>query len=203
MAIINSHNLSLEINFMEFDDNGWIQYEVLFKINGQNMINPDHLKTRAPYWNRRPNNGFKVNEDETDGLIPLLEQVLETDEPDYWQPIEPDITLAVYPDRLFPFLPSHRVLLYEKPELREARLRRIKRKEELKQLPDDWFQLICLIDTYNFAETKGYSGNGVALHLAAKRSDVQVFLQNLKQEYGEFQAKFKEKIDTYFNQGSD
>lgn len=60
----------------------------------------------------------------------LLKRVLKEDKADYWEPMEPDIVVAIYPEDYFPFLPSHHKLLYESDEHKAKREAREALKKE-------------------------------------------------------------------------
>lgn len=176
MARLSSENLTLEISFRNIEL-GWIQYDVLFLYEGKNLVNPDTLKGGSEYWDDRVENAFRVNEVERDTLIPILESVLRTNQPDYWEPIEPDMILAIYPDWVFPFVED---------------IQKVKSKgENLQKEPDvDYFTVIALIDEYNFSRSRYYTGDGLALIISCDRAQLTQFLSDLRNEYAEFCDKY-------------
>lgn len=103
MATLASDDLSLEIRYRDFQ-HGWIQYEVFFRWQGEIILNDAILKRQGEYLGVRGRGGVLANEDEKCCILPTLEKVLETNEPDYCETIEPDIVLAIYPEQYFPFL---------------------------------------------------------------------------------------------------
>ena len=115
MAILTSEELSLEIIYCGFEYD-WIQYEIYFRWQGEHVINDAILKRRGEYWGARPVGSLLANEHRECCILPVIKRVIETNEPDYCEPVEPDIILAIYPEQYFPFLPSHMQLVYERED---------------------------------------------------------------------------------------
>lgn len=190
MAILKSGNLSFEIVFSDYDSADWVQYQFYFRWDDEPLVRDDLLKKQGPYWGTRPKGAFLANEDEADGLIPLLRNALETGTADYWEPLEPDIIVAIYPGQYFPFLKHRWQVLRESEECAAEREEREKRKAEQPQQPDDLFSFIAMVDAYNFKEAEGYYGEGLSLHLVVERRELEKFVADLQQEYQEFCEKF-------------
>jgi hypothetical protein len=149
-----------------------------------------HLKRVNEHWSKRSYGAYKANEYRVDTLIPVIRNVLESNEPDYWQPLEPDIVLAIYPEIYFPFLPPKWELVSESEKISRMRETHQLVKDLAGQLPDDPFTVITLIDAYNFGDTSGYSGVGPALILHASRWQVKNFCDQLQGEYELFCAEY-------------
>lgn len=191
MAILKSGNLIFEFRFKEFDDCGWVQYEILFKWGDQPIINDSILKRYNEHWANRSFGAFKANDHREDSFIQILDKVLETNEPDYWEPIEPDVTIGIYPDMYFPFLESHLKLVWEKPEAKQKREERERGKSEAAgRLPDDPITLVIFVDQYNMEDCEPYSGEGPALIMVPTRKQLETFAKELKKEYMEFKNKY-------------
>jgi hypothetical protein len=121
-----------------------------------------------------------TNDYQKDFLIETIRDILQTNEPEYWEPLEPDATIAIYPSRFFPFLKSH---IIEK-ELGENEHDENESKEQNKgNQPDDIFTIITLIDSYTFKNNMAYSGEGISLHLIVTRKDLEKFVDELEKEY--------------------
>jgi hypothetical protein len=193
MAKLTSNHLTLEIRFREFDKAGWVQYEVFFLWQDQPLVNDALLKRGREYWNARSRGAFKANDYERDDLIATIEKVLETNQPEYWQPIEPDVTVALYPQMDFPFLESHwqRVEEGDENQQTEEDTERNRPIIEDDLPPDDWITLIAAVDTYNLKDSRGYSGEGLALIMCPTRQQLEEFCAELKREYQEFVEKYK------------
>ena len=190
MAKLSAESLTLEINFTGFVA-GDVQYEIGFLFEGESMINDALLKRWSDYWSSRRAGFFLARDYEKDYLIKTIEKVLETNEPEYWEPVDPDVIIAIYPDMHFPFLKLHREVIWMSLKMKEQVERREREKREMGKLPDDWITLICFIDAYNFRNTKAYYGSGIALHLTVERKDLEVFCLELKKEYAHFKEVFK------------
>jgi len=190
MALLKSDLLSLEINFVGFEY-GWVQYEIYFRWKNVPIINDNLLKGDGEYWGSRKTGSFLANEDDKDRLIDTISKVLETNEPEYWEPIDPDIIVAIYPEMYFPFLKSHYTLIDESENHKKKRQEREKLKKELGGLPDDSFTIIVFIDAYNFKNSDAYYGEGISLHLIVDRVILENFKSDLSKEYSEFKEKYK------------
>lgn len=224
MAKIRSGNLSLDIKFKRFEDE-WIAYEISFLWRDEIIVNDKILKKNR-WWEKRIHGTFLANDYEKDFLIETIKKTIETNKPEYWEPIEPDVKIAIYPEEYFPFLKSHWVPVEEVDEkiaqIREQLKEQIegqpnlsaekieeqlnileeKLEEQLKVKLDvpsedekldaskyELFTIIAFIDTYNFEDSKAYSGEGISLHLIVTRRDLERFVTDLEEEYSEFLGK--------------
>lgn len=190
MAILQSGNLSFDFRYTGFE-HSWLQYQFYFRWENENIVKDSVLKKWSEYWINRPDGAFLANEDQEDGLIPLIKKVLESDQADYWEPIEPDIIVAIYPENFFPFIPSHYKLIRESEKFREKREAREKLKKEKGNLPDDFYTIIIFVDAYNFKNSDAYYGQGLSLQMIVKRYELQDFLMNLESEYKELKQHSK------------
>lgn len=190
MAILQSGDLSFEFCFSGFED-GWVQYQFYFKWQGEPLIRDDLLKKWNEYWGNRPTGAFLANADEADSFVPFLQKVLSQDKAEYWEPIEPDIMVAIYQEGYFPFLPSHHKLLYESPESTARRKAREALKKEKGPLPDDSYTFMVFVDAYNLRGTGAYYGQGLTLQLITNREKLEKFTTCLEREYLEFKDRFQ------------
>lgn len=187
MAKLSSNNLTLEIRYKDFQA-GDVKYEIGFLWENESMINDALLKRWSDYWSSRSKGYFLAAEYEKDFLIATITKALQTDEPQYWRSLDPDVTFAIYPKKRIPFIKpnNERITHEEETELTQ--------KSKTKQL-DDWFTVIAFVDAYNFQNSDTYCDGGIALHMLVKRRDVEIFCATLKEEYAEFIQKFK--VDEY------
>lgn len=190
MALLQSGNLGFDFRYTGFEY-GWVQYQFFFLWKGEPVIRDEALKRWSDYWNNRHKSAFLANSDEIDGFLPFLKKLLESDEADYWEPIEPDIIIAIYPDDYFPFLKSHMTLIHESEESKRKREARRKLKEEKGKLADDLYTFIAFVDAYNFKEADAYYGQGLSLQMIVSRQDLEIFADDLEREYTEFKKAFK------------
>ena len=102
-------------------------------------------------------------------MIKTIKNVLKTCKSEYWEPLEPDAIIAIYPGKFFPFLK-----IEEEQE----------KWDECKQ-KDDLFTIITFIDSYNFKNSGAYSGEGISLHLTIERKDLEKFVTDLEIEYND------------------
>lgn len=190
MATLQSRDLSFEFCFSGFED-GWVQYQFYFKWQGEPLVRDDLLKKWGEYWGSRPSGALLANEDAGDGFAPFLRKVLSQDKADYWEPTEPDIMVAIYPDDFFPFLPSHHKLIYESPELQAERKARAALKKEKGQLSDDRYTFMVFVDAYNLKRAGFYYGQGLTLQMVVNREELETFATCLEREYLEFKERFQ------------
>lgn len=190
MAILKSGDLSFDFRYTGFEA-GWVQYQFFFCWKDDPVIKDSSLKRWNEYWNNRPASAFIANSYETDGFAPFLRKVLESDESDYWEPIEPDIIVALYVGHYFPFLKSHFTLRYECDDVKSKREARERLKKEQGKLPDDFYTFIVFVDAYNFKDADMYYGQGFSIQLLVQRQDLERFSDELEKEYAEFKQQFK------------
>lgn len=179
MAKLQSDNLILEVIFRPFEYE-WINYEIMFYRKDDIIINDNILKKAGEYWGKRPYGTFIANDYKGDHLIDTIRKVLDTNEPEYWEPLEPDAKIAIYPDEFFPFLKSHWALIDETDD--ETKQNESEKQEKGKDT-DDLFTVIIFIDSYQFKESIAYSGEGISLHMVVNREHLEKFVTDLKIEY--------------------
>lgn len=177
MAKLQSGDLNLEIVFNSFEAE-WIAYEIRFFWKDEIIVNDNILKRDGEWSSKRRYGTFLANDYEYDRLIEFLKKVLDTNEPDYWEPVEPDVLIAIYPGMFFPFIKSPWIAI-DGRELKQIE----KDIQEKGKSPDDLFTVITFIDTYNFKNSDAYSGQGVSLHMIVKRIDLDKFVTDLETEY--------------------
>lgn len=194
MAILKSEDLSFSFEFSGLEY-GWVQYQFAFLWKNQPIVKDSMLKKSSEYWKSRGKGAFLANDHEREGFLPFLKEILETDQADYWEPIEPDIIVAIYPDDYFPFLKSHRVIISEREDVKLAREARQALKKQGKKLPDDLYTFICFVDAYNFKNADAYYGQGFSMHMIVSRKELEEFVNELEMEYQEF--NLRHKVDEY------
>ena len=190
MAKLQSDNLTLEIKFYRFESE-WIGYKIKFYWKEDLIVNDNILKRTGEWWYKRDYGTFLANDYEGDHLIETIKKVLQTNETEYWEPIEPDVKIGIYPDIFFPFLKSQWVLVEEDGE-KYMQKEKNENSKSLDKSPEDLFTIITLIDTYNFKDSGAYSGEGISLHLIVTRKDLEKFVTDLETEYNDLI-----KSDTY------
>lgn len=180
MAKLQSGDLNLEIVFNSFEDY-WIAYEIKFTWKDDIIVNDSVLKRDSEWSGKRRYGTFMANDYEQDHLTEVMRKVLDTNEPDYWEPVEPDVLIAIYPEMFFPFIKSHWTKI-EDGELKQIE----KEKTEKGNGHDDLFTIITFMDTFNLKNSGAYSGQGVSLHMIVKRKDLETFVTGLETEYKNF-----------------
>ncbi len=187
MAKLTSGNLAFEIQYKEYDDQHWIQYEIFFLYKDQPMIQDAQLKRINEHWQKRSKSAFRANEYEHDELIEIIQKALDTDEPQFYEPTDPDFILAIYPKKVFPFIPRNWKLVWASDNaIQQAQDHELVRELAGGRLPDDPFTVILMVDIYNYGEEHAYCGEGPALILIPQRHELRLFLEELQKEYAEF-----------------
>lgn len=178
MATLCNGDLSFEFVFKELDASLWVQYEIYFRWQGKPVFRNDILKRTPPGWSEWPMGALRANDAEIDTFVPTLQAAINAVKPAVWSPVEPDIMIAFYPNRCFPFVP---VDADEGPKeplwIREPDDRR---------LPDDIITMIAFTDAYNFKGCSPYYGSGFAMILTPTRKELSLFYESVKQEYDAF-----------------
>lgn len=182
MAKLQSDELTLEVKFNSFE-NEWVNYDINFYWKDDIIINDDILKRDGKWWGKRSYGTFLADDYQKDNLINTIRKILETNKADYWEPLEPDVKIAIYPDEFFPFLKSHWALI--DPVCGEEQ---IVYEEQYEKYPNrnDLFTIMIFIDSYNFKDCVAYSGEGISLHMVVRREDLEKFVTNLEIEYSSF-----------------
>jgi hypothetical protein len=103
MATLFAGELSLEIAHREFTY-GWVHYDICLRWRGQPLLDDAMLRRDGEIRARRGEGAIDAGEIGECGALPLLRSVLETNQPRYWEPMDPDIVLAVYTKDHFPFM---------------------------------------------------------------------------------------------------
>lgn len=194
MAILSSYNLGLEIRFIELDSNNWVQYEIRFLYKDEPMAVDSQLKRSPEHWSKRSPGAFLANQYGQDGFLPTLWRALETEQPQFFTPIDPDVTLAIYPRQVFPRVGQEWSLIYrsqedEQDEQDAALIREVAGALDA-PLPDDPFTVVLKVDMYNYGHTPMYMGSGPALILLVKRHELLAFTEALQREYDAFCAQW-------------
>ncbi len=138
MAKLQSGHLTLGIKFVRLEEE-WVAYEFSFLWKDEPIINDDIFKT-GRWWDKRRHGTFLANDYEKDYLIETIKKVLETKESDYWEPIEPDVKIAIYPDMYFPFLKD-----------------KLDSTGSTDTSNEELFTVMVFMDTYNFKDCSSYS----------------------------------------------
>jgi hypothetical protein len=197
MAVLTDSLLSFEFTFKEVDDVLWVKYEFFFRWDGESVFRDELLKRSPCGWAGRSPGALCANEFDEDSFLPVLREVLTSREPIYWQPTEPDVVIAFYPDRIFPLMPSRSQEIYVADHIVQEREDRRRRKEAHGGiLPDDPITMIVFVDAYNWRDGAPYYGSGLGLIMRPQRKDLAVFYKELRREYRAFvtRERLEERI---------
>ncbi len=202
MAKITVRELTLEIVF-DSVQYGWINYAVYFKWKDVNVFNRRVL-WGGPRHINKPDALWANDDDDERTIVNVIEEVLQKKEPIAWQTLEPDIIIAFYPGRLFPFIKTHSELPVDHSHemlselVKEGKF--VEAEDYLKYqyhaISEDYIQIIAKVDTHNFTPNKerGYGSEGISLHMVVKEWELYNFLKELKQEYHEFVLKHQAEL---------
>lgn len=166
MAVLKSDKLELDFRYESYEA-GWTYYQIGFLWGGEPVVNDRVLKRINSYWGKRPASMFLAVADEPDGLLKLLRRGLATGKMGYWEPVDPDITVALYPGEYFPFL----------------------RDSAARERTSTDFTLIAQVDAYNFKDTDTYHGQGLAMHMIVTRHELESFADVLESESSRFKRR--------------
>lgn len=186
MAILHDNGLSLEFVFKEVDGCLWLRYEIYFKWDEEYVFRDELLKRSPAGWADRSEGALCANEYDGDSFLPVLKMAIDAVEPVCWEPTEPDILIAFYPDQTFPMIPDRKKVAYADHILKQREERRRRKIANNGRLPDDVITMIVYVDAYNFRGCSPYYGTGFAMMLAPTREQLAGFHRQLKREYEEF-----------------
>ena len=191
MATLSVDDLSLEVAYNDFRY-GWVHYDIRARWRGVPVFNEEVIRHESDEKTDR-RDAIKACEYRECGLLPLLRRVLERNDSDYWEALEPDILFAFQTDRRFPFL---------KPKSSRNQLSSTLAQEALQQeqavrilTEDDTIETMLLIDTHSFTAGYSYSGQGVCFRLLPTRKCLRQFYEGLRGEYLGF--KDVHAVDAY------
>lgn len=191
MAILHLGRMGLEVQYAGFDDCKWLTYHIRFLEDGEPFIKDGMLLgTGASFWNNRCQGGFITQESPSCSLIPVVENVLETNSDDCWIPTEPWFRIEFYPRKQFPFALNERRRGYSDSVKQELAEKDARRRANDGKLPDDLITVIASAITECWTNrdfTEFHSGP--ALVLAVYRAGLERFLAELRAEYDEIPDK--------------
>ena len=172
MAKLTCDPICLEIQYCEIGDHQWIGYKIAFWSGVQSIINPALQEKNINGPLSTSDTYFLANEYQGETLISTIREVLDSGAPLYWQPIEPDVSIAFYPRVDFPFT-----------ELPQPPFKKVVDE-------DTPITVVAVIDAYNFhPQMDAYMGNGPALVLITNGLALRTFLHELESDFGSFRQK--------------
>lgn len=177
MAILSSGTIKFEFQYSR-KGHYWIDHRVRVTKNDSPLIADHVLKDYSDDYPEI----ILSDEFETDSFIPFLKKVTDKNQADYWEPEDPNIIVALYPDMYFPFLKPHGEVIYESEQLIAQREARQKLKKEKEKLHDDTFTMIIFFDEFNFKDVSLYSSQGISFHLIVTRLMLERFISDLEEE---------------------
>jgi len=212
MAILEDEGLSLEITFADYHDL-WVHYHLRLCWKGTPLLNEAVLRRETPFHASDEPGRVHAEDDRRDKLVATLEGALARDEPAVWTPVEPDVTIALYPGCSFPFIEQRQHLLWTREQgVIDALGDEAAESEPLTYIepgtgddpvgapaPDDLFTLIVLVDQAGLKGESRYCGQGPAVIFATRRILVEGFTRSLRDEYTAFaqrhqvEARFAEE----------
>ena len=189
MAVLKDGSLSFEFRFKELDECLWVKYEFFFRWQNESVFRDELLKRSPEGWAGRSEGALLANEDSEDSFLPVLREAVEATGPICWEPVEPDILIAFYPDQKFPLIPGWQQGAYADHVLKEMEERQRRKEAHNGRLPDDIITMIVFVDAYNFRGASPYYGAGFAMIMRPTRAQLAEFCKQLEKEYEEFKVR--------------
>jgi len=183
LAVLTRCNLSLEIKPFK-DYRGNIDLRFYFKYKDKNVFNKDIFA--------KDNKDCSFVTEEETSLSLLIKKVLDTNQPDYWDSMEPRVVIGIYPNLEFPFLKEHETekgnyyLFSENNDIQWSNLKSISSKEKGNY---DYTIIVCL-------DSVGLQGEGLSFYqgmsliIRADRDELEKFVEEL-----EFECKNAKRYD--------
>ena len=179
MATLASGDFRLNVSLRWEKDEGVIYY-LVFTWQDLPIINEDVLKRTNGWWGKGPKHGFFFSEYAELYPVQFFTQMLNATETDYLEPIDPNLRITIHPLHAFEEERSH--VLWEAEHIKQERRNREQRKKILGKLPDDLFEIVFSVDTYNFKECSAYSRDGVSFNFLIYRTELEQFVDFLETE---------------------
>ena len=185
MAILQHNDLAFELRFLDYEDGDFLLYEIGFLCRDEPLLNPATLPAQPTVRTGY----FIASENIGDRFIAFLDWVLENDKPDYWEPLEEEVRIALAPGYSFPFSSDY----LDGPgagERNDANGNPLPRPLWAFSggQPGDMFTLLARKNYH-------YGGQGAALAMNASRADLLAFSRTLKAEYRVFRERHPELRD--------
>ncbi|NUO07292.1 MAG: hypothetical protein HUU08_01200 [Candidatus Brocadia sp.] len=179
MAILKSENLELDMS-LRWDNIEGIVYDLVFKWRGIPIVNDSIIKRGNDWWSQAKPSGFFFTEYAKLRPVAFFKKMLDSQKSDYIEPIDPDIRITVHPIHALP--EDRSSVMWEAEHIKRQREERERLKRELGKLPDDLFEIIFFLDTYNFKGCAAYSGDGISFNFLVIRTEFENFIRQLDQE---------------------
>ncbi|MBM96960.1 MAG: hypothetical protein CMI09_14075 [Oceanospirillaceae bacterium] len=184
MATLRDGDLTFEFTFVRYYDPdavGWLDIRFSFLWQGIPVFNDAVLKRSNDYWNERGPGEFLVRADIDDHLLAVLEYALASDQLVSWEPVEPDVSISLYPD----FRMAHWGESGEQPGKPSDTEATATRSPDAKpsHAPNDWFTLTVVVDLYQFRGADSYGGSGPGIQMVVRRAELNDFVQQLRAEF--------------------
>lgn len=157
------------------------------------MVNPE---IRYSSNDGTPNDEFGICQDNCDGLRRLFDLALSTNRPCAWNSIEPDTRIAIYPGIDWPFCTTDSPAISDSDHFLEYWIAREKSRLEEAVRPYGLWTVAIFIDSENFQECDGITGDGLVVSLSTERQEIERFRRELEVEYEEFSKRigYKEPV---------
>jgi len=192
-------NLSFEIIYHDFpgEDYDWIQYLLFFRHNGQSIVRESDFKQDAKWheWHEgRPPHALWIEDDGADFILPLVRMALNTNVPVYYEMLEEDLTISIFPSRYHPRLHI------SSENYCCSRDDALKLTAEIQANYDrfipSYYDFIFEFHTRIFTDDSPLASSGLLFRITAERQEVERFSEELTAEYHAFNRKFN--LDSVF-----
>ena len=169
MAKLKSENLELEFKLLECHKYDLMEYDFRCTLTwkGIPVLNDKAFKRSSSYWKKGSDGGIIGEEMDSFSLITELEEAVKTKEMRIWESWpDPDMCVAIYPNRCFPDLIT----------------------------PDqEYHTIIFSPDVYQFRDMDCYSGyEGVSFVMTPTEEMLIQFINDLKKELLEIENGIKD-----------
>lgn len=197
MATLNGeNNLSVEIRYHDFpgEEYDWIQYLLFFRHNGKPIVRESDLKQDAKWHENRPPDALWIEDDGADFILPMVRMALNTNVPVYFEMLEEDLTLSIFPSRYHPRLHiSSKNYCCSREEA-------LQQTAEIQANYDRYspahYDFIFEFHTRIFSDDSPFASNGLLFRITAKRQEVERFNEELTDEYHAFNRNYN--LDSVF-----
>lgn len=188
MANLKSEGKAIEVTIIKFGLENEINYEVRPLINGNPVLN-DSILWDDKKRTQRKEGAIAIEDYGRERLIQLLKTILETEEPGYFQPLEPGFIFAIYPHFFYPFDKKDFDNLFQFWRARET----ARRNGGPVPAGEDEWTVILSIDPIKYIGMDASGVDGPSMIMVVERNDVEQFLKDLEKEYDAAYGEWEKK----------
>lgn len=190
MAILSDGDLSFELRYVRIQRGpvSWVYYRFRFLWQGIPIINDAILKRINNYWNDRQEGELLACSDLDDDVLVVLERALSDNQMVEWEPVEPDVSIRLYPNDPFACWgrpPSANIGADRGADRADVVESSVLHRDSASEL----FTLVVVVAPYQFKGADSYGCGGPGLEMVVRRKALEGFISQLRNEFDALSAQ--------------